>query len=123
MGFCEDWDNSDNDQAFLTARAAAGTLAMVAFDDGVCKALIAENCADTIKKLLDSCNPELIHRVLAMMHSFLSLENEYFAKYLFENQIVPSIANVMKLGNHNLVELAREVATLLSHAIKHVQKD
>jgi len=55
LGLSEDFDNEENAQeAFLTARAAAGTLAVAASDSQVCDALLAQNCASTVLKLLQS---------------------------------------------------------------------
>jgi hypothetical protein len=122
LGLCEDWANEENDEAFLTARAAAGTLACVVGDPQVAEALLAEECARSIASLLESEEPELIHRALVMVIDLCEGEADHckkMATHLIESGVVPPLAKVMQMeiqGPANLSEMARTAGVVLSQA-------
>jgi hypothetical protein len=122
LGLCEDWSNEENEEAFLTARAAAGTLASVASDPQVAEALLAEECARSIASLLESEEPELIHRALVMVIDLCEggTDNcKKMATHLIESGVVPPLAKVMQMelqGPANLSEMARTAGVVLSQA-------
>lgn len=118
LGLCEDWcDESDLKEALNTSRAAAGTLAMASSDFDVCTALVTENCADTIIKLLESENADLIHRALIIISNLCNTGGKGSATHLVERGIIPHIGIVSKLSDSNLIGLAKEVAVDISNAM------
>lgn len=133
LGFCEDWDNADNEEAFATARAAAGTLAYACGDADVGKALLAENCATSILSLLESENSELAHRAIVIINELCELAEvelaAQIATHLVEGGVVPSLAVMMQLdassgdGQGGVIgELAKNAAMALSNAISNGKK-
>ena len=126
LGFSEDWDNEDNEEAFATARAAAGTLAGAAGDEDVAKALLAENCATSLVSLLESENVELAHRAIVITTQLteqtdVDLAAE-LATHLLEGGVVPALAVMMRCDNPMIAELARGAAMGLSRAISTGKK-
>lgn len=120
MALCEEWNNEDDPQeALLTAKATSATLAMTSSDETVADAIIQENISRSVITLLESEHPDLIHRSLIIIQSLVEAKGSVAANHLLEGGVVPAIGLVMKLGNEQLNALAREVAQLLSKAIKH----
>ena len=125
LGLAEDWDREEEPrEAYLTARAAAGTLAVAASDELVGEALLSQDCARTIKSLLESQQQELVHRALVLIIELLSLEKKpLLAKHMMESGVIPAIAIVAKFNIPQLGELAMEAASLLSKIIHDMPKD
>lgn len=118
LALSEEWDKETNpEEAYLTARAAAGTLAIACSDEDVCKAMIAEGCASTIVALLDSEKPELIHRGLVIILSGCQAAEASMARHLVQGGVISSIASTANLGDETLVSLAGDAAEELS---KHI---
>lgn len=124
MGLCEDWCNEENEEAYATARAAAGTLACAVGDPKVAEALLAEECARSIASLLESGEVELIHRALVMTIDLCDGDTDLcvrLAKHLIEGGVVPPLAQVMQMERIesmpiNLSEMARTAGHILSKA-------
>jgi hypothetical protein len=97
-GLCEDWDNEDNDEAFATSCAAAGTLASAVGDEGVAKALLDEKCAISLVSLLESGRLELIHRCLVIILELIDTEDigGQLATHLLEHGVVPHLSEVIE---------------------------
>ncbi len=125
---CEDWNPNEIDtederseadlrESFLTARAAAGTLAGAASDAEVAAAMIKSDCASSICALLATEHVDLVHRSLVMIEALLSSEVEGVAMHLLEGGVVPVMAVVAKAKNEQLANLARQCAKMLSAAI------
>jgi hypothetical protein len=87
-------------ERYLTARASAGTLAMAAgADERVCQTLCELDCAKTICALLESEQPELVHRALVWITEMTSApENDEVraqcATQLMEGGVVGAIGLV-----------------------------
>lgn len=116
-------DDSDM-QPYITARAAAGSLATIAGDNIIASIMIKEDCAKTIVALLDSVDNDLVHRALIIIIELLSInqtieESYEIAQHLVEGTVIPSIGVVVKLTNPQLSNLAKEAAKLLSTAMKN----
>lgn len=130
-------------EAYLTARATSGTLAMASADSEVCRAMIKENCIDTIKSLIESESNELIYRGLAIISSMLTSEStdskpsedgnatdrnieepttddRYHAgRYLLEGGIIESIQKLTTVKlDANVIQLTKQVARELSMVIQ-----
>ena len=116
LGLAEDWENDsvNAEEAFLIARAAAGTLAGAASDAEVADAMIQEDCARTIVALLQSGNAELVHRALVIVLELLSTEKRAVAEHLVVGGVVPAIGLVTKFNDPRLAELAMSCAASLS---------
>jgi hypothetical protein len=112
-------------ERYLTARASAGTLAMAAgADERVCQTLCELDCAKTICALLESEQPELVHRALVWITEMASApENEEIraqcATHLMEGGVVGAIGVVVKLGDAQLGGLAKDAAQALSNAVNN----
>ena len=158
LGLCEEGVGIDEDEAerasataevrkavaeevrerYLTARAAAGTLAVAAGADAeVCSALVSLDCARTLTALLESAKPELVHRALVWITEMVvtyELEGEATeeerqlqqkdtelrrrcAVHLMEGGVVAAISVVLRLKDAQLGGLARDAAQALSKAI------
>lgn len=125
MALSEDWDPEDDSrneeslkEAFLTARAAAGTLAITANDAEVAAAMKQEDCAKTVCSLLATGHLDLVHRTLVMIQALLRSEVEGMAMHLLQGGVVQAMNVVLKCGQENLVFLAKECAQELSAAIR-----
>lgn len=120
LGLAEDWDNdkADAHEAFLIARAAAGTLAGAACDPEVADAMVSCDCARTVVTLLESGNPELIHRALVVVLQLLSTEKRAVAEHLMHGSVVPAMGGVTKLKEPMLADLAMQCAQALSELMK-----
>ena len=102
LGLCEDWDGGGGEdqpggsphEAFLTARAAAGTLAVAVEDEQVCQALVEEKCARSLLRLFESENPELVHRALVCVGG---LARGGAAQYLSEGNMLPALTVIAKI--------------------------
>ena len=116
LAFAEDFDNDENPEALATSRAAAGTLASAASDDGVCSAMLVENCATAITKLFKSRIPDLIHRALVIVNNCCEVGGKVLATHLLEGQIIPLIATASSVPEFR--ELCKETASILSKAIQ-----
>lgn len=114
LAFAEDWDSEDNTEAFNTARAAAGTLAVATSDEEVCDAMLSEKCAIAIVKLFESGSPELVHRALVIVSNLCESGGKKLALHLFEGRVIPSMGAVAGLKIPELVELCKETAAILS---------
>lgn len=132
LGLSEDWDNEENDEAFATARAAAGTLAYVAGDEAVGRALLEENCASSILSLLESENSELAHRAIVIISELCDQEDvelaAELATHLVTGGVVPALAVMMQLAGSEgpggmIGELAKNAAMSLSNAISNGKKN
>lgn len=111
-------------EKFLTARAAAGTLAVAAGDAEVGKALCEQDCAKTVVAMLESMQNELVHRALILISELVSANEPADADqcksngvHLVEGGVVASISVVLKMNDAQLGGLARDAATALSAAI------
>ena len=130
LGLAEDWNNTNSQEsesaapgsgvteAFLTARAAAGTLAGAAGDAAVAEAMVKEDCARTVVALLESENKELVHRALVIVLELLSHNKKEYAAHLMGGGVIPCIGLVTKLGEPHLAELAMNCAKALSEQLK-----
>lgn len=130
LALCEDWspnreecnhkEEEDYKEAFLIARASAGTLAVAAQDEEVVNAMMKEDLPSTLVSLFSTEQPELVHRALVLLHTVLegSKGNESVAVRLLEGGVVPSMAAVAKVAQPELTSLAKECAALLSTALK-----
>ncbi len=107
-------------EAYQTARAAAGTLAVASSDSEVCQAMIEEGCVTTIISLLESEAPELVHRCLVCIQEMVTAGGQNTAKFLLEGGVVPAIAVVVKMGDATLGGIARNTTMALSAALKPV---
>jgi hypothetical protein len=124
LGLSEDWYNEENEEAFATARAAAGTLACAVGDPQVAEALLAEDCVRSIASLLESGEVELIHRALVMIIDLCDGDADHckkLATHLIEGGVVPPLAKVMQMEMSeampvNLSEMARTAGVILSQA-------
>ena len=125
LGLSEDWSNDESDEAFATARAAAGTLACAVGDPQVADALLKEECARTIVCLLESEQPELIHRALVMIIDLCDNNSELsgqIAVHLIEGGVVPPLSILMQTESTgpttgvNLADMARGAGIILSKA-------
>jgi hypothetical protein len=105
-------------ESYMTARASAGTLAVAASDEEVCRAVVAENCSGTIICLLESRLPELVHRALVIALNLVNVGGIAAAKHLLEHNVVPALHVGAKLGDANLAGLCKEVGVALSKALK-----
>jgi hypothetical protein len=134
LGFCEDWGNEENEEAFATARAAAGTLAYACGDADVGQALLEENCASSVLSLLESENSELAHRAIVIINELCELTDAdlagQIATHLVEGGVVPSLAVMMQLDASSggaqggmIGELAKNAAMALSSAISNMKKE
>jgi hypothetical protein len=121
LGLSEDWENDTQDahEAFLIARAAAGTLAGAASDPEVAEAMIQNDCARTIVALLDSQNKELVHRALVIVLELLSTDKRSVAEHLVTGLVVPAIGIVTRLNDPFLADLAMNCAQSLSTVMKN----
>jgi hypothetical protein len=114
---------NEQQQKYLSARAAAGTLASAAgADDDVCRTMCEHNCARTIGALLESEKPELVHRALVWITEMVTASEDaslraQCAVHLVEGGVVGAISVVLKMGNMQLGGLAREAAQALSDAV------
>eukprot|EP01034_Spumella_vulgaris_P029108 gene29108-36099_t len=120
LGLSEDWENDTQDanEAFLIARAAAGTLAGAAGDPEVADAMCQNDCARTIVALMDSQNKELVHRALVIVLELLSTDKRSVAEHLVTGAVIPAIGTVTKLNDPFLAELAMNCAQALSAVMK-----
>eukprot|EP01039_Chlorochromonas_danica_P003633 gene3633-3978_t len=132
LALCEDWspnreecnhkEEEDYKEAFLIARASAGTLAMAAQDEEVVKAMMKEDLPSTLVSLFSTEQPELVHRALVLLHTVLEVskgnDDDSVAVRLLEGGVVPSMAAVAKVAQPELTSLAKECAALLSNALK-----
>ncbi len=120
LGLAEDWTSGDPaDEAFLTARAAAGTLAGAASDPEVVEAMVKENCASTVRMLLETQNAELVHRALVIILELLSTEKREVAEQLVLGEVIPAISVVTKMTSFpHLAELAMKCAQSMSSVMK-----
>jgi hypothetical protein len=118
----EDWDpdgsDDDNNEKYLTARAAIGTLAVAATDEEVVFSLCKEDIAKSIVIILSTKNEELVHRVLVLLKIMLQHEcSDQFASHLAEGNVIPSIAVTTSMNRPDLRELAKEVVELFTDKI------
>jgi len=115
--------DEEEHEKFLTARAASGTLAMaVSADPAVGQALVKLDVARTIVSLLESCQPELVHRALVLVTELATAAeevevNKSNAVHLVEGGVVAAIGVVLKMANAQLGGIARDAAQALSKAI------
>lgn len=124
LALAEDYDpaaeeaqDQDVKERFLIARAAMGTLAVAASDEQVAQALCEEDCVKSLRHVINTQNTELVHRALVMALQLLSHGNQSIAKHLMEGSLVPCIAVVATLNDHQLGSLAKEVAEALAAAV------
>lgn len=126
LALAEDWSpnpdqcehtGDDFKEAFQTARASAGTLAMAATDPEVVASMIQHDAANAIVSLLQTEQLELVHRALFIVHAMLSTEVAGVAMHLLQGGVVPAMAVVTKCGVQDLTDLAKECAALLSAAL------
>lgn len=102
LGLCEEWDGKDSDQeSYLIAKACSGALAGACGDQGVSEAVLSENVGVSLKKLLASEKPELIHRSLVIMSQLLQKDddecgNVSMAKHFLESDVVLSLTSAVK---------------------------
>jgi hypothetical protein len=124
LALAEDWTKEDGtkSEAFITARAAAGTLATAASDDDVVTAMIELKLADTLKALLVSENVELIHRAVVIIYEFASSNRKDAAYHLLENGVIPAMSSISSLSEE-LKSLAKESATKLFDIIKDTPEE
>lgn len=150
LGLAEDWDSGkesaeenlppgEGDQSYLIARAAAGTLAMACSDPLVVSAMCKQDCARTIVSLLESQQPELVHRALFILIEMMTaaaetegtveatpseekdeeiISKHAVAMHLMQGGVIPAIGVVVGLGLPELAELAKQAAQLLSDHVK-----
>ena len=102
LGLCEEWDGKDSDQeSYLIAKACSGALAGACGDQGVSDAVLSENVGVSLKKLLASEKPELIHRSLVIMSQLLQKDDDEcgnvpMAKHFLESDVVLSLTSAVK---------------------------
>lgn len=114
LGLIEEWDSAgeeSSEEGYLIARACSGALAGACGDPGVSDAVLSENVGASVKKLLSSEKPELIHRALVMTSQLLqkqvatddvdaetiqSADNISMAKHFLESDVVLSLTAAVK---------------------------
>jgi hypothetical protein len=114
LGLIEEWDADSDESAaegYLIARACSGALAGACGDPMVSDAVLSENVGASLKKLLSSEKPELIHRALVMMSQLLQKhgtnnnedgesaqgeDNVPMAKHFLESDVVLSLTAAIK---------------------------
>lgn len=111
-------------EPYLTARAAAGSLATLSGDSTIADLMIKEDCARTLVALLESTDGDLIHRALVIIIELLSskenaTERYAIAKYLVEGHIVPAMSSsvVASSSQEQLGSLVKDAAQALSDAM------
>jgi len=117
-------DGSMSREPYLTAKAAAGSLATLSSDSIITDLMMKEDCARTLVALLESADGDLIHRALVIIMELLSskedaTERYAVAKYLVEGYIVPAMSSsVVASSNHEqLGSLLKDAAQALSDAM------
>lgn len=130
LGLAEDWNNSNSEpadggaagagvtEAFLTARAAAGTLAGAAGEAEVAEAMIGQDIARTVVSLLESENKELVHRALVIVLELLGHGKRAYAEHLMGGGVIPCMGLVTKMGEPFLADLAMKCAKGMSDLLK-----
>jgi hypothetical protein len=133
LGLCEEYNYASNaqsdesyniqqDESFLVARAAAGTLAYSLCDPLVAKACVEEGINSTFLHLLQTNNIELLHRALVMILEFICCStdpdvsvNAEHIKYLQREEKVVIIIKTIQGTKHQLLEpVASEIVAKLS---------
>ena len=119
LALCEDWDVQEGEKSenFLTARAAAGTLACAAFDEEVAQAMVAENSVLSLKTLLETGSDALIHRALVIILEMTTLRKREVAFHLMEGGIISALGVVANSGNTELRKLGTEAAKVLLEVV------
>eukprot|EP01041_Mallomonas_annulata_P007218 gene7218-14717_t len=116
VSLSDDWDNEDNEEAVATARASLATLAMAAGDEAVTDALISENIAKVITRLLSSemMEEELLHRALVLTNTMVETKTAA-GLHLMEGGIVPLLGELVDTDiNEMLKNIVRNIAICLS---------
>ena len=114
----------EQQQKFMCGRAAAGTLAVACgVDEEVCKVMCELDCVKTIVTVLESVQPQLVHRALVWIKEMATAPGDtavraLCAKHLVEGGIVDAISIVLNMGDPMLGEHARDAAQALSDALK-----
>ena len=116
-------------EPYLTAKAAAGSLATLANDSTFADLLVKEECARTLVALLQSTDGNLIHRALVIIVELLSSKEEMseryiVARHLMEGSIVPAMTAVGKSGSYqHLGSLISDAVQALSDAMNSSSED
>lgn len=117
-------DGSMSREPYLTAKAAAGSLATLSSDSTITDLMMKEDCARTLVALLESADGDLIHRALVIIMELLSskedaTERYAVAKYLVEGCIVPAMSSsvVASSSQEQLGSLLKDAAQALSDAM------
>lgn len=104
-------------EPYKTARASCGTLASVAGDLELTKALLKDGCAESFYNVLSSQLPELVHRVLVIMNDMARCDCAGVGQHFLDGGLVPAIALITRMGEPMLADIARDTATAISQAI------
>jgi hypothetical protein len=117
-------DGSMSKEPYLTAKAAAGSLATLSSDSTITDLMMKEDCARTLVALLESADGDLIHRALVIIMELLSSKEDVteryaVAKYLVEGYIVPAMSSsvVASSSQEQLGSLLKDAAQALSDAM------
>ncbi len=136
LGLCEECDATEpsgqpDEEAFKTARACSGMLAMACSDPQVSDALLVEGVGSSLVKLLASSKPELVHRALAILGSVLdkfdeetgtSTANINMTKHVLDAGIVPALTIGIKavMPFPDLFTMAKATAEKLNNIAKNL---
>jgi len=141
LGLCEDGcadpasssdtgeDGGISREPYLTAKAAAGSLATLSIDSTIADLMLKEDCARTLVALLESTDGDLIHRALVIIMELLSskedaTERYSIAKHLVEGSIVPAMSSVVASSSQEqLGSLVKDTAQALSDAMSYRSDD
>ena len=138
LGLCEECDATDSsgkpdEEAFKTARACSGMLAMACGDPQVCDALLIEGVGASLVKLFESGKPELVHRALAILDGILDKIDEEtqkrvinieMTKHVLESGIVPALTASIKTVTPfaDLLSMAKTTARKLHEISRPLKK-
>jgi protein unc-45 len=123
LGLCEDWDNADGgEEAYLAARACAGTLASSVMDPEVADAVLVENVGASLNKLLGSEKPELIHRALVIVSQLMGGDESVVEEGLQVKMVTHFLEAGVVLSLTAAVKVCKNVPSLYTMAKDTAEK-
>lgn len=109
LGLVEEWVTSPQDPtALATAKAAAGTLAMISADSEIAGLLCAEDCARTFLSVLECCEDDMAQRVLVAILEICSSDEVEHVKHFSSPEMLSALQEL--LLSENLREIVVEIA-------------